>query len=162
MTLLLWGTHATALGALSAAGAVRLRLVRAHVMGLDALSPSSRAHSSRVVFDSERWNGAVWADGEREVEAEGDKSEGDSGVGFDGVVDEGVCEGERQRRGKKAVEEDEEDLEEDMFPGAVDAGNIVKLHGSVCVPPVEETVPSFRYKNMAVEVRSLAMRYMPC
>ncbi|KAG8737354.1 hypothetical protein FRC10_008292 [Ceratobasidium sp. 414] len=146
VTLLLWGTHAHALSALSSAGAVRLRLVRAHVMGLDALSPSSRAHASRIVFEAERWNGAVWADGERERDIidEGESSEGDSGVGgLDGVVDEGTS----QRR----TGEEEDEFEDEAFPGAVDAGNIVKLHGSVCVPPAEDTVPSFRYKNMAVE-----------
>lgn len=126
-------------------------------MGLDALTPSSRAHTNRVVFESERWNGAVWADGEREVEVESDKSEGDSGVGIDVVVDEaGSSSGSGSRRkGKKAVEismDEEEEDEDEAFPGAVDAGNIVKLHGAVWVPPVEECVPSFRYKNMAVEV----------
>lgn len=123
-------------------------------MGLDALTPSSRAHSNRVVFESERWNGAVWADGEREIEAESDKSEseGDSGVGIGGVVDETES---ARRKGKKAVEismDEEEEEDDEAFPGAVDAGNIVKLHGSVVVPPLEECVPSFRYKNMAVEV----------
>ncbi|KAG8693809.1 hypothetical protein FRC09_010287, partial [Ceratobasidium sp. 395] len=141
VTLLLWGTHTASLAALSSPGSVRIRLIRAHVMGLDALSPSSRAHTSRIVFEAERWGGGVWADGEQEGEGEEEGSEGDdSGVGgLDGVVDE--------RRGK----EDEDEFEEDMFPGAVDAGNIVKLHGSVVVPPAEDTVPSFRYKNMAVE-----------
>ncbi|KAF8596494.1 hypothetical protein BDV93DRAFT_610871 [Ceratobasidium sp. AG-I] len=160
MTLLLWGTHSEALAALSATHSVHLRLVRAHVMGLDALTPSSRAHTNRVVFESERWNGAVWADGEREVDVESDKSEGDSGVEIDGVVDEtgsgsaSASGGKRKGKGKKAVEismDEEEDDDDEAFPGAVDAGNIVKLHGSVCVPPVEECVPSFRYKNMAVE-----------
>ncbi|KAG9093315.1 hypothetical protein FRC06_011572 [Ceratobasidium sp. 370] len=154
VTLLLWGTHALALSALSSAGAVRLRLVRAHVMGLDALSPSSRAHASRIVFEAERWNGAVWADGERERDAvdEGDSSEGDSGVGgLDGVVDEGTS--------QCRVGDDDDEVEVELFPGAVDAGNIVKLHGSVCVPPVEDTVPSFRYKNMAVEGQGLWARH---
>lgn len=151
MTLLLWGTHSEALAALSATSSVHLRLVRAHIMGLDALTPSSRSHANRIMFESERWNGAVWADGEQEVEVESSGSEGDSGVGIDGVVDE-------TRKGKKAVElsmDEEDEEEEEAFPGAVDAGNIVKLHGSVCVPPVEECVPSFRYKNMAVEVSCL-------
>ncbi|KAG8755352.1 hypothetical protein FRC12_010915 [Ceratobasidium sp. 428] len=141
VTLLLWGTHPASLAALSSPGSVRIRLIRAHVMGLDALSPSSRAHTSRIVFEAERWGGGVWADGEQEGEGEEEGSEGDdSGVGgLDGVVDE--------RRGK----EDEDEFEDEMFPGAVDAGNIVKLHGSVIVPPAEDTVPSFRYKNMAVE-----------
>lgn len=127
-------------------------------MGLDALTPSSRAHTNRVVFESERWNGAVWADGEREVDVESDKSEGDSGVGIDGVVDEtGSGSGSVRRKGKKPVEiismdEEEEEEDDEAFPGAADAGNIVKLHGSVVVPPIEECVPSFRYKNMAVEV----------
>ncbi|KAG9105583.1 hypothetical protein FRC07_009166, partial [Ceratobasidium sp. 392] len=146
LTLLLWGTHPASLAALSSPGAVRIRLIRAHVMGLDALSPSSRAHTSRIVFEAERWSGSVWADGEQEHEHEGEEegSEGDdSGVGgLDGVVDEGIV-----------VKGDEVEFEDEMFPGAVDAGNIVKLHGSVCVPSVEDVVPSFRYKNMAVEVR---------
>ncbi|KAG8692768.1 hypothetical protein FRC09_010970, partial [Ceratobasidium sp. 395] len=141
VTLLLWGTHPASLAALSSPGSVRIRLIRAHVMGLDALSPSSRAHTSRIVFEAERSSGGVWADGEQEGEGEEEGSEGDdSGVGgLDGVVDE--------RRGK----EDEDEFEDEMFPGAIDAGNIVKLHGSVVVPPAEDTVPSFRYKNMAVE-----------
>ncbi|KAG9083077.1 hypothetical protein FS749_006318, partial [Ceratobasidium sp. UAMH 11750] len=124
VTLLLWGTHAPALSALSSTGAVRLRLVRAHVMGLDALSPSSRAHASRIVFEAERWNGAVWADGERERDVidEGESSEGDSGVGgLDAVVDE---------TSQRKTGEEEDEFEDDVFPGAVDAGNIVKLHGS--------------------------------
>ncbi|QRV82164.1 hypothetical protein RhiJN_10179 [Ceratobasidium sp. AG-Ba] len=137
VTLLLWGTHGPALAALSSPGAVRLRFVRAHVMGLDALSPSSRSHSSRIVFEAERWGGTVWADGETEVDgSETSGSEGDSGVGLDRIVDMGPA-------------KDDGDDDDEVFPGAADSGNVVKLHGSVCVP--EEAEPSFRWKNMAVE-----------
>ncbi|KAL5638004.1 hypothetical protein ACGC1H_002316 [Rhizoctonia solani] len=140
ISLLLWGTSSAR--SLIQPDAVRLRLVRAHVMGLDALSPSSRAHTSRIVFEEERWDGAVWADGERERLMErkdsGSGSEGDSGVGLD----------EHPRLVEFTHTPDLEE-DEDQFPGTGEVGSTVKLHGSVHVP--HDALPSFRYKNMAVE-----------
>ncbi|CAE7197331.1 unnamed protein product, partial [Rhizoctonia solani] len=140
ITLLLWGT--TGARELLEPDAVRLRLVRAHVMGLDALSPSSRAYTSRVVFEEERWDGVVWADGERERAMErkdsGSGSEGDSGIALD------------EPRIAEYTTHSPDSEAEDEFPGTGDAGSTVKLHGSIVVP--HDVVPSFRYKNMAVEV----------
>ncbi|KAF8755391.1 hypothetical protein RHS01_05288 [Rhizoctonia solani] len=121
ITLLLWGTASARL--LIQPDAVRMRLIRAHVMGLDALSPS-RAHTSRIVFEEERWEGVVWADGERERMLERKDSESgsehDSGVGLE----------DQHPRVVEYTSEQDVDEEEDQFPA---------------MPP------SFRYKNMAVE-----------
>ncbi|KDN45844.1 hypothetical protein RSAG8_04677, partial [Rhizoctonia solani AG-8 WAC10335] len=142
ITLLLWGTTSARL--LIRPDAVRVRLIRAHVMGLDALSPSSRAHTSRVVFEEERWDGVVWADGERERLMErkdsgsASGSEGDSGVGLD-----------EHPRVVEFTDTPDQVEDEELFPGTGDAGSTVKLHGSVLVP--QDALPSFRYKNMAVE-----------
>ncbi|CAE6402833.1 unnamed protein product [Rhizoctonia solani] len=142
ITLLLWGTASARL--LIQPDAVRIRLIRAHVMGLDALSPSSRAHTSRIVFEEERWEGVVWADGERERMLERKDSESgsehDSGVGLE----------DQHPRVVEYTSEQDVDEEEDQFPGTEDAGSLVKLHGSVIIP--SDASPSFRYKNMAVEV----------
>ncbi|ELU45219.1 hypothetical protein AG1IA_00753 [Rhizoctonia solani AG-1 IA] len=112
-------------------------------MGLDALSPSSRAHTSRIVFEEERWEGVVWADGERERMLERKDSESgsehDSGVGLE----------DQHPRVVEYTSEQDVDEEEDQFPGTEDAGSLVKLHGSVIIP--SDASPSFRYKNMAVE-----------
>ncbi|KAF8696538.1 hypothetical protein RHS03_07832, partial [Rhizoctonia solani] len=141
ITLLLWGTTSARL--LIQPDAVRIRLIRAHVMGLDALSPSSRAHTSRIVFEEERWEGVVWADGERERMLERKDSESgsehDSGVGLE----------DQHPRVVEYTSERDVDEEEDQFPGTEDAGSLVKLHGSVIIP--SDASPSFRYKNMAVE-----------
>ncbi|KAJ1301966.1 hypothetical protein OPQ81_000803 [Rhizoctonia solani] len=144
ITLLLWGT--TSAGLLIQPEAVRLRLVRAHVMGLDALSPSSRAYASRIVFEEERWDGVVWADGERERHMErknsgsGSGSEGDSAVGLDD---------HHPRVVEFNMDEPDPEEEEEQFPGTGDPGSVTKLHGSVVIP--HDALPSFRYKNMAVE-----------
>ncbi|CAE6395151.1 unnamed protein product [Rhizoctonia solani] len=142
VTLLLWGTTSARL--LIQPDAVRIRLIRAHVMGLDALSPSSRAYTSRIVFEEERWDGVVWADGERERMLERKDSESgsehDSGVGL---------EDEHPRIVEFTPEPQADEEEEDQFPGTEDAGSLTKLHGSVAIP--REALPSFRYKNMAVE-----------
>ncbi|KAG8700727.1 hypothetical protein FRC11_012706, partial [Ceratobasidium sp. 423] len=144
ITLLLWGTTSARL--LIRPDAVRIRLIRAHVMGLDALSPSSRAYTSRIVFEEERWDGVVWADGERERIVErkdsssGSGSEGDSGVGF---------EDHHPRVVEFNMDAPDPEEEEEQFPGTGDAGSIAKLHGSVIIP--QDMLPSFRYKNMAVE-----------
>ncbi|CUA69949.1 hypothetical protein RSOLAG22IIIB_08792 [Rhizoctonia solani] len=141
ISLLLWGTSSA--WALLSPDAVRLRLVRAHVMGLDALSPSSRAHTSRIVFEEERWDGVVWAHGERErvIARKDSGSEVDSGVG---LPDDHPRLVEYTTQAPDPPEEDE-----DEFPGTDEVGSTIKLHGSVHVP--HDAVPSFRYKNMAVE-----------
>ncbi|KAH7322156.1 hypothetical protein B0J17DRAFT_684470 [Rhizoctonia solani] len=143
ISLLLWGT--TPARALIRPEAVRIRLVRAHVMGLDALTPSSRAYTSRIVFEEERWDGVVWADGERERFMErkdsggGSGSEGDSAVALD----------DHPRVVEFNMDAPDPEEEEEQFPGTGDVGSTTKLHGSVVIP--QDALPSFRYKNMAVE-----------
>ncbi|KAG8747714.1 hypothetical protein FRC10_011841 [Ceratobasidium sp. 414] len=145
--LLLWCQNAEALAELSKPESIELSFVRTNILGVDALSPSSRTRKNRLVWPRRHIAGRVW------LEGEAPKSPTDSGYGRETESEPSTPE-ECQQPESERPASPVGSFEEDMFPGAADAENIVKLCGSVPVALSSGIVgPSFRYKNIAAEVR---------
>ncbi|KAG9077399.1 hypothetical protein FS749_010728 [Ceratobasidium sp. UAMH 11750] len=143
--LLLWCQNTEALAELSKPESIELSFVRTNILGIDALSPSSRTRKNRLVWPRRHVAGRVW------VEGEVPKFPTDSGYGHETESETSTPEECQQPEGERPPSP-AGSFEEDMFPGAADAENVVKLCGSVPVALSSEPVgPSFRYKNIAAE-----------
>ncbi|KAG8680948.1 hypothetical protein FRC09_017858, partial [Ceratobasidium sp. 395] len=147
VVLLLWCPNAEALAELSKPGSIELSFVRTNILGVDALSPSSRTRKNRLVWPKRHVAGRIWPEGEAPnppIELEYDVTEN-----IETKIDPPTLEKSPQPEGKRLTSptgsfED--------FPGAADAENIVKLCGSVPVALSSGNMgPSFRYKNIAAE-----------
>ncbi|KAG8705885.1 hypothetical protein FRC08_001397, partial [Ceratobasidium sp. 394] len=143
--LLLWCQNAEALAELSKPESIELSFVRTNILGIDALSPSSRTRKNRLVWPRRHVAGRVW------IEGEAPKAPTDSGYGHDSESETSTPEECQQPEGERPPSP-ADSFEEDMFPGAADAEKIVKLCGSVPIALSSGPVgPSFRYKNIAAE-----------
>lgn len=131
-----------------------------NILGIDALSPSSRTRKNRLAWPRRRADGKFWPEGENPnvlkdddsgfgaPESPVDQAKPDDEPDVPDVLEGDAGEGERPPSPIGSFEEPE------MFPGS-EAENVVKLHGSVPVAlSDQEVTPSFRYKNMAAEVCS--------
>ncbi|KAG9122609.1 hypothetical protein FRC07_000947 [Ceratobasidium sp. 392] len=148
VVLLLWCPNAEALAELSKPESIELSFVRTSILGVDALTPSSRLRKNRLVWPRRHVAGRVWPEGKAP------RSPTDSGYG---ATESQETETEPPTPGECSQEDERppsptNSFEENMFPGAVDAENIVKLCGLVPAALSSGTMgPSFRYKHIATE-----------
>ncbi|KAF8601574.1 hypothetical protein BDV93DRAFT_558404 [Ceratobasidium sp. AG-I] len=155
VVLLLWSPNAEALVELSKPGSIELSFVKMNILGVDALSPSSRSRKNRLAWPRRHVAGKLWLEGE-EPNVIKDKDSGfsapESPVDQEKVDDEPVTPGvAEQTEGERPPSPVGSFEDPEMFPGS-EAENVVKLHGSVPVTLSNgEVTPSFRYKNMAAE-----------
>lgn len=129
-----------------------------NILGIDALSPSSRTRKNRLAWPRRHAGGKLWPEGEGPSVLK-DKDSGfsapESPIDQEQTDDEPVTPGApEQTEGERPPSPAGSFEEPEMFPGS-EAENVVKLHGSVPVALSNgEVTPSFRYKNMAAEVCS--------
>ncbi|QRV81924.1 hypothetical protein RhiJN_09939 [Ceratobasidium sp. AG-Ba] len=153
VVLMLWSPNSEALAELSKPESIELSFVRTNVLGVDALSPSSRTRKNRLVWPRKHVAGRLWPEGEAPISPTNSKPgtsvpEAQEGEKENGALALGVPEQSEGERPPSPAGS----FEDDMFPGAADAENVVKLTGSVPVALSSGPVgPSFRYKNIAAE-----------